>query len=126
MNNQQSQNPKTGLFLIGVLKGVRQYQKQGSSYINYFVGICVGEKIDGYGATSEEIEELSINDKQYMEILRQPELVGQPVKAPFKISLRSGVNDKGKPWSYVSQYLIPECHVEPLNKVQPVPEKKSS
>lgn len=126
MNAQPQPNPKTGMFLIGTLKGVRHHQKNGSNYVNYFVGICIGEKKDDYGVTSELVEELSINDKQYAQILQQTQLIGQPVKAPFRVSLRKGTTDGGKPWSFLSQYLPQEYSIEPLNKVQPVADKKAN
>lgn len=125
MNNQQAQNPSTGLFVIGVLKGVREQNQNNGAFINYFAGISV-ETVDQYGQIVETVEELSINQYQYADISNQKHLFGQPVIAPFKISLRKGVTDKGKPWAFVSQYLPRDCHIELLNKVQSIPEKKTA
>lgn len=126
MNNQILKNPKSGLFIYGILKGVREWQKPNTTFVNYYVGISTGENIDSYGSVSENIEELSINQEQYSQILAQSNLIGQPVKVPFKLSLMKGTTDSGKPWAFLKQYLPSGNFVEPLNNVQPVLDKKSA
>jgi len=70
-----------GLNMVGICKGIKV--EQSGEYTNEYLGIAVSIP-DGYGGTSETIEDIPIFGEQGENIKRQvQELIGKPVSISF-------------------------------------------
>jgi hypothetical protein len=90
-----------GLNMVGICKGIKVEKRpnpNGGEYINESLGVAVTSP-DGYGGTSENIEDIPLFGDNGNRIKNQvADLIGKPVAISFYETAQKGRNEPHNPY----------------------------
>lgn len=104
--SNENQQQKTGVFVVGTLKGkFEKPQRNNSDFVDMFLAVVTGSYQNEYDETVENVEKINLSSEQYRDI--GDALVGRVVSVCCGEKVQYGLTKQAKtPYGFLRRWML--------------------